>query len=102
MKEDDEKEYLRDLESKKIYEKEFVKAIQELHDGKDAQTKSQNQSESQEPTTNINSESQGKSRKELLEEYEKKYLNKLAVESKERAERIKKAEEIVAKRLSES
>ncbi len=103
MLEDDEREYLKNWENEKKYEKEFLRAIQELIDEKDAQTKSQNQSESQQqPTVNTNSEFQGKSRKELFEEYEKKYLNKLSIASKERNERIKKADEIVAKRLSES
>ncbi len=101
MTEDDEREYLRDWESKERYKTEFLKAIQELIDEENTQTKSQNQSESQE-STNTNSEYQGKSRKEFFEEYEKKFLNKLAVESKKSHERIKKADEIVAKRLSEN
>jgi len=100
---DYEREYLSNWESKQKYKKEFLKAIQELIDEKEAQTKSQNQSSSQQqPYAHLLTESERKSRKEIFEEYEKKYLNKLAVRSKERAEMRKKADEIVAKRLSES
>jgi len=97
MLEYDEREYLRHFYKEERFKKEFLRTIQELLDEEDAQTKS----ESQQHTANINSESQGKSRKELFEEYEKEFLNRLAVRSKERAEMRKKADEIVAKRLSE-
>ncbi len=103
MLEFDEEEYLIDWQSKQKYKKEFLRAIQELIDEKDAQTKSQNQSSSQQqPYVRLLTESERKSRKELFEEYEKKFLNKLAVRSKERTEMRKKADEIVAKRLFES
>ncbi len=47
------------------------------------------------------SEPKAKSRKESFEEYEKEFLNKLAVRSKKTAEMRNKADEIVAKRLSD-
>jgi len=94
---DHERKFLRNLEYEKRYKREFLIVIQELLDEEAAQTKSQ----SQQLTANL-SESQGKSRKESLEEYEKKFLNRLAIRSKERAEMRKKADEIVAKRLFES
>jgi len=94
---DHEREFLRNLEYEERYKREFLIVIQELLDKEAAQTKSQ----SQQLTANL-SESQGKSRKELLEEYEKEFLNRLTVRSKERAEMRKKADEVVAKRLSKS
>jgi len=93
---DHEREFLRNLEYEERYKREFLIVIQELLDEEAAQTKSQ----SQQLTANL-SESQGKSRKEF-EEYEKEFLNRLAVRSKERIEMRKKADEIVVKRLSES
>jgi len=93
---DPEREFLRNWENEERYKREFLIVIQELLDEEAAQTKSQ----SQQLTANL-SGSQAKSRKEF-EEYEKKFLNKLAVRSKERAEMRKKADEIVAKRLFES
>jgi len=93
---DHEREYLRNLEYEERYKREFLIVIQELLDEEAAQTKSQ----SQQLTANL-SESQAKSRKESFEEYEKEFLNKLAVRSKDRTEMRKKADEIVAKRLSE-
>jgi len=93
---DHEREFLRNLEYEERYKREFLSVIQELLDEEVAQTKSQ----SQQLTANL-SESQAKSRKELFEEYEKKFLNELAVRSKDRTEMRKKADEIVAKRLSE-
>jgi len=92
---DHEKEFLRNLEYEARYKREFLIVIQELLDEEAAQTKSQ----SQQLTANL-SESQAKSRKEFFEEYEKKFLNKLAVRSKEKEEMRKKAHEIVTKRLS--
>jgi len=97
--EDHEKEYLIRLEREERYKKEFLRTIQELIDERDAQNKLESQQQS---LVSISSESQGKSRKELFEEYEKKFLNELAVRSKERAKMRKKADEIVTKRLSES
>jgi len=94
---DHEREFLRNLEYEERYKREFLSVIQELLDEEAAQTKSQ----SQQLTANL-SESQGKSRKELSEEYEKEFLNRLAIRSKERVEMRKKADEIVAKRLFES
>jgi len=96
MLEYDEREYFRHFYNEERFKKEFLRAIQELLDEEAAQTKSQ----SQQLTANL-SESQGKSRKEFFEEYEKEFLNRLAVGSKERAEMRKKADEIVAKRLFE-
>jgi len=93
---DHEREFLRNLEYEERYKREFLIVIQELLDEEAAQTKSQ----SQQLTANL-SESQGKPRKEF-EEYEKEFLNRLAVRSKERIEMRKKADEIVVKRLSES
>ncbi len=92
---DNEKEFLKNLEYEKRYKREFLSVIQELLDEEDAQTKSQ----SQQLSVNL-SKSQAKSRKEFFEEYEKEFLNKLAVRSKEKEEMRKKADEIVAKRLS--
>ncbi len=94
---DHEREFLRNLEYEERYKREFLSVIQELLDEKAAQTKSQ----SQQLTANL-SESQAKPRKELLEEYETEFLNRLTVRSKERTEMRKKADEIVVKRLSES
>jgi len=93
---DHEREFLTNLEYEERYKREFLIIIQELLDEEAAQTKSQ----SQQLTANL-SESQGKSRKEF-EEYEKEFLNRLAVRSKERIEMRKKADEIVTKRLFES
>ncbi len=92
---DHEKEFLRNWEYEERYKREFLSVIQELLDEEAAQTKSQ----SQQLTANL-SESQAKLRKEFFEEYEKEFLNKLAVRSKEKEEMRKKAHEIVAKRLS--
>ena len=92
---DHEKEFMRNWEYEERYKREFLSVIQELLDEEAAQTKSQ----SQQLSANL-SESQAKSRKEFFEEYEKEFLNKLAVISKERTEMRKKAHEIVAKRLS--
>ncbi len=92
---DHEEEFVRNWENEERYKREFLSVIQELLDEESAQTKSQ----SQQLTANL-SEYQEKSRKELLEEYEKEFLNRLAVRSKDRAEMRKKADEIVAKRLS--
>jgi len=101
--EDHEKEYLIRWEGEERYKEEWLRAIEELIDERDAEIKSQNQPELQpEGTVNISTEGNGKSRKELFEEYEKKFLDKLAVRSKEKAEMRKKADEVVAKRLSES
>jgi len=92
---DHEEEFVRNWENEERYKREFLSVIQELLDEEAAQTKSY----SQQLTANL-SESQAKPRKELLEEYEKEFLNRLAVRSKDRAEMRKKADEIVAKRLS--
>ncbi len=92
---DQEREFLRNWEKEESCKREFLSVIQELLDEEAAQTKSQ----SQQLTANL-SESQGKSRKELSEEYEKEFLNRLAIRSKKRAEMRKKADEIVVKRLS--
>jgi len=92
---DHEKEFLRNWENEQRYKKEFLNVIQELLDEEAAQIKSQ----SQQPTPNL-SESKPKSRKESFEEYEKEFLNRLAVRSEEKAEMRNKADEIVAKRLS--
>ncbi len=92
---DHEQEFLRNLEYEERYQREFLSVIQELLDEEAAQTKSY----SQQLTANL-SESQAKPQKELLEEYEKEFLNRLSVRSKDRAEMRKKADEIVAKRLS--
>jgi len=101
--EDYEKKYLIRLEREERHKKEFLRTIQELIDERDAEIKSQNQPELQpEGTVNINSEGNGKSRKEIFEEYEKKYLDWLEAESRKSAEMRKKADEIVVKRLSES
>ncbi len=88
-----EKEFVRNWENEEKYKREFLSVIQELLNEEAAQTKSSQQ------TANL-SVSQAKSRKEFFEEYEKEFLNKLAVRSKERAEMRQKADEIVAKRLS--
>ena len=87
---------MRNLEYEERYKREFLSVIQELLDEEAAQTKSQ----SQQLTANL-SESQAKSRKESFEEYEKEFLNRLTVSSKKGAEMRKKADKIVAKRLSE-
>ncbi len=92
---DHEKEFLRNWEYEERYKREFLSVIQELLDEEAAQTKSQ----SQQLSSNL-SESQAKSRKEFFEEYEKEFLNKLALRSKEKEEMRKKAHEIVTKRLS--
>ncbi len=92
---DHEEEFVRNWENEERYKREFLSVIQKLLDEEDAQTKSY----SQQLTANLR-ESQAKPRKELLEEYEKEFLNRLAVRSKDRAEMRKKADEIVAKRLS--
>jgi len=92
---DHEEEFVRNWENEERYKREFLSVIQELLDEEAAQTKSQ----SQQLTANL-SESQAKPQKELLEEYEKEFLNRLAIRSKDRAEMRKKADEIVAKRLS--
>ncbi len=94
---DHEREFLRNLEYEKRYKREFLIVIQELLDEEAAQTKSY----SQQLTANL-SESQARPQKEFLEEYEKEFLNRLAVRSKERIEMRKKADEIVTKRLFES
>jgi len=93
---DHEEEFVRNWENEERYKREFLSVIQELLDEEAAQTKSQ----SQQLTANL-SESQAKSRKESFEEYEKEFLNRLTVNSKKRAEMRKKADEIVAKRLSQ-
>ena len=92
---DHEKEFVRNWEYEERYKREFLSVIQELLDEEAAQTKSQSQQLSANP-----SESQAKPRKEFFEEYEKEFLNKLAVRSKEKEEMRKKAHEIVVKRLS--
>ncbi len=92
---DHEKEFVRNWEYEERYKREFLSVIQELLDEEAAQTKSQ----SQQLSVNL-SESQAKSRKEFFEEYEKEFLNKLALRSKEKEEMRKKAHEIVTKRLS--
>ena len=90
---DQEKEFVRNWENEEKYKREFLSVIQELLDEEAAQTKSNQQ------TANL-IESQAKSRKEFFEEYEKEFLRKLAVRTKVRAEMRNKADEIVAKRLS--
>jgi len=92
---DPKKEFMRNWEYEERYKREFLSIIQELLDEEAAQTKSQ----SQQLSSNL-SESQAKSRKEFFEEYEKEFLNKLALRSKEKEEMRKKAHEIVVKRLS--
>jgi len=94
-----EKEYMIRLEREEKHQEEFLTVIQELIDERDAQTESQDQSEVQTQYTTKNSAGVGKSRKKNLEEYEKKYLDRLTEESRENAEMIKKAEEIVTKRF---
>ncbi len=92
---DHEEEFVRNWENEERYKREFLSVIQELLDEEAAQTKSQSQQLTANP-----SESPAKSRKELFEEYEKEFLNRLAIRSKKRAEMRKKADEIVVKRLS--
>jgi len=91
---DQEKEFVRNWENGQKYKREFLSVIQELLNEEAAQIKSQSQ------LTANPSESQAKSRKEFFEEYEKEFLNKLAIRSKDRAEMRNKADDIVAKRLS--
>jgi len=101
--EDYEKEYLIRWEREERYKEEWLRAIQELIDDRDAEIKSQNQPELQpKRTINISSEGNGKSRKEIFEEYEKKYLDWIEAESKKSAEMRRKANEIVTKRFSKS
>jgi len=92
---DHEREFLINWEYEQRYKREFLSVIQELLDQEAAQTTSH----SQQLTANL-SESQVKPQKEFLEEYEKEFLIRLAVRSKERAEMRQKADEIVVKRLS--
>lgn len=101
--EDYEKEYLIRWEREERYKEEWLRAVEELIDQRDAETKSQNQPELQpQETIYSSSEGQVKSRKEIFEEYEKRYLDWLEAESRKSAEMRRKADEIVAKRLSKS
>ena len=90
---DQEKEFVRNWENEQRYKREFLIVIQELLDEEAAQIKSSQQ------TANP-SESPAKSRKEFFEDYEKEFLSKLAIRSKERAEMRNRADEIVKKRLA--
>ena len=94
-----EREYLKRHEIEEKEKAAFLDVIQELIDKRNAE----NQPESQpQHTTNISSKFQGKSQKEIFEEYEEIYLEKLTEQSRRSVEMIRKAKEMVAKKSSQS
>ncbi len=94
-----EREYLKRREIEEKEKAAFLDAIQELIDKRDAA----NQPELQpQHITNISRNFQGKSQKDVFEEYEERYLEKLTEHARKSAEMIRKAKEMVKKKLSQS
>ncbi len=94
-----EREYLKRREIEEKEKTAFLDAIQELIDKRDAENHQESQPQH---TTNISNKFQGKTQKEIFEEYEERYLEKLTEHARKSAEMIRKAKEMVKKKLSQS
>jgi len=94
-----EREYLKRREIEEKEKTAFLDAIQELLDKRDAANPPELQPQH---ITNISRNFQGKSQKEIFEEYEERYLEKLTEHARRSAEMIRKTKEMVKKKLSQS